>query len=68
MKKKKNCFLFVGRLSKNKRIDLLIDAFSLLQKKGIDFELRIVGEDWEGILPELKQKAKEEGVDAINFA
>jgi alpha-1,3-mannosyltransferase len=63
-----NSFLFVGRLSRNKRVDLLLEAFSLLLKKKKGARLTVVGRDFDGILPELKAKAKELGVeDAVRF-
>ncbi|MDO8625074.1 MAG: glycosyltransferase family 4 protein, partial [Candidatus Diapherotrites archaeon] len=55
--KRNRTFLFVGRLSQNKRIENLLAAFEAVHQAGIDFELRIVGEDWEGILPLLSEKA-----------
>lgn len=54
-KKKKNTFVFVGRISRNKRIDLLIDTFvkASQDKKA---KLFIVGYDFENLLPKLKNK------------
>lgn len=60
--KRENVFLFVGRLSRNKQVEKLIEAFSVLSKNGIRFELRIVGEDWEGIRPGLEETAKKNGI------
>ncbi len=57
--KQQNVFLFVGRLSKNKRIDRLLDVFGELKRLGTDFELRIVGKDWEKILKPLGKRAEE---------
>ena len=53
-KKKENCFLFVGRISKNKRIDNLIKTFYFLKKYEKNIKLYIVGGDWEGIKKELE--------------
>jgi glycosyltransferase involved in cell wall biosynthesis len=39
----KKVLLFVGRLTKNKRIDFLLEAFSILHKKDPDFRLVVVG-------------------------
>lgn len=36
-------FAYVGRLSFEKNIDLVIKAFQIIDKKGIDFSLKIVG-------------------------
>lgn len=61
-KKEENTFLFVGRLSKNKRIDLLLASFAQAAKQVSDARLFIVGEDWEGIEEELKKKAETLGI------
>ena len=53
-KKKENNFLFVGRISKNKRIDNLIRTFYFLKKYEQNIKLYIVGGDWEGIKKELE--------------
>lgn len=58
-KKNPKRFLYVGRLSKNKRIDLLLKTFGELKKQGRDFELRLAGPDWENLASELKQLAKD---------
>ncbi|MDZ4256281.1 MAG: glycosyltransferase family 4 protein, partial [archaeon] len=55
--------LFVGRLSKNKRVDNLIRAFAHAYQREPRARLHIVGADWEGLMPELKEIAKEEGVE-----
>ncbi len=66
--KKKNVFLYVGRISKNKCIDQLIETFGALNEKEKSFELRLVGEDWEGIRSELEKKAQSQGIaDKIVF-
>ncbi|MFH1257064.1 MAG: glycosyltransferase family 4 protein [Candidatus Diapherotrites archaeon] len=62
-KKNFSQFLFVGRLSKNKRIDLLLETFAELKRKGIGFRLVVAGEDWEHILPELQKIAREKGIE-----
>lgn len=54
-KKQSNSFLFVGRFSKNKRIDLLLETFAKLNKG----KLVIAGNDFDNLLPKLKKKAKE---------
>ena len=61
-------FIYGGRISKNKRIDLLIKTFAEVLKKEKNAKLFIVGEDWEGIVPELKQKARNFGIEkSIEF-
>ena len=49
-------------MSRNKRIDLLIDAFAGLKRKTKDFELHIAGMDFDNILEEMKRKAEESGI------
>ena len=66
-RKKKNTFVFVGRLSKNKRLDLLIEAFASASqnKKAM---LYIVGSDFENLRKELERKVKNlNAEDRIKF-
>ena len=59
-KKKSNQFLCIGRLSKNKRIDLLIkQAKSFLGENG---KLIIAGVDFDNILEDLTKIVKEENL------
>jgi len=60
-KKKKNSFIFVGRLSKNKRVDLLLKAFTDSGLK--DWSLKIVGNDFEGLKAGLEEQARKLGVE-----
>ncbi|MDO8538455.1 MAG: glycosyltransferase family 4 protein [archaeon] len=60
--KSKN-FIYWGRISKNKRIDLLLETFAQVLKKEKNSKLFIIGEDWEGIVSNLKQKAKSLGIE-----
>jgi alpha-1,3-mannosyltransferase len=53
-KKEKNRFLTVGRFSKNKRIDLLLDAFAPLKNS----KLVIVGNDFDNLYYGLKEKVR----------
>lgn len=57
--KNKN-LLFIGRLSKNKRIDNLIKIMRFLPKKQ---KLFIIGEDWEHIRGELEKLSKQLGIE-----
>ena len=58
--------LMVGRLDKNKRIDLLIQAVSDLKQKNINISLDIIGNGPQG--NELKELAKKLGIfDLIKF-
>ncbi len=56
-------FLFVGRLSKNKRVDLLVETFWELHQRKIKFHLDIIGEDWEGLKDNLLQQIAEKKLD-----
>jgi len=53
-----NKFIFFGRFSKNKRIDNLIKVFSELKKGSIDFNLLIVGNDFDNLEKNLKDQIK----------
>lgn len=55
--------LYVGRISKEKNVDMLLKVYSELNSKGKDFTLYFVGEG-----PYLRElKAKTEGLDKIEF-
>jgi alpha-1,3-mannosyltransferase len=60
--KKKNTFLFVGRLSRNKRIDLLIESFAKIAEKEKGCRMQIIGRDFEQLLPELEEKVRQHGL------
>lgn len=51
-KKKKNTLLYVGRFSKNKRVEKLLETISVLDK---NFTLIIAGTDWEHLLWKYKE-------------
>lgn len=60
--------LFIGRLSKNKRVDRLIRATVALRRERPRAKLVIVGPDWEGLQDELVQLAAGLGQgEAVNF-
>lgn len=59
--KKPHTFLFLGRLSKNKRVDRLIDAFVEYAAQNPKAKLLIAGQDWEGIQDELEERALRKG-------
>lgn len=56
-KKNMHHFIFVGRLSENKRVEKLLEAVALLTSKNPTIRLHVVGEDWEGLLKGLQSKA-----------
>lgn len=61
--------LFVGRLSKNKRIDRLLDALGQLREIRPEAKLLIVGPDWEGLQAGLEQRTRDLGLDdAVTFS
>lgn len=68
-KKDANMLVFVGRLSKNKRVDNLIRAFAVFAQhpSAAGVELHIIGKDWEGIQSELMEVAQHEGVASRVF-
>jgi alpha-1,3-mannosyltransferase len=63
--KRPGTFLFVGRVSRNKRVGRLLRAFAAMRAAGGggDFDLRIVGEDWQGEVAALRGLAEELGID-----
>lgn len=62
-KKQKNLFLFIGRMSKNKRIDLLVNAMEKVAAKEPSAKLVIIGEDWGHIMNDLKKLVKEKKLE-----
>lgn len=63
--KSPNELLFVGRLSKEKNIFRLIDAFKIVQKKYISVNLHIVGSG--ECLQIIKEKIKNENIENITI-
>jgi alpha-1,3-mannosyltransferase len=55
--------LFIGRLSKNKRVDRLIKALALVKKQEPRARLQIIGPDWDGLGDGLMRLAGELGLD-----
>ncbi len=66
-KKDFNKTVFVGRISKNKRIDLLIKRFAEANKQFPKKSLEIIGEDFHRITKELKEKIKEKKLEKKIF-
>jgi alpha-1,3-mannosyltransferase len=46
-------WIYWGRLSRNKRVDLVIDYAAAARKRGFPIELLICGRDFDGLMPEL---------------
>ncbi|MBN1941231.1 MAG: glycosyltransferase family 4 protein [Candidatus Diapherotrites archaeon] len=63
-KKKKNSFLFLGRISKNKRIDRILDALAMLDQ---DFEFHVAGMDFDNLAGWLLEKARAKGIEEKFF-
>lgn len=60
--------VFVGRQSKNKRLDKLLKAMSHLRESNPKASLVIVGPDWEGLQADLEMQAEALGLkDAVSF-
>lgn len=60
--------LFIGRISRNKRVDRLLEALAVLRSSRPDARLVVVGPDWEGLLGGLKKQAEALGLaDAVTF-
>ncbi len=62
-KPEKNTLLFVGRLSKNKRIDNLIRTVAELKRKIPDVKLYVAGNDWDGSMESLKKLSRSLGTE-----
>ena len=62
-KARPNSFLFVGRLSKNKGLENLLDAFSELKKSRQDFSLKIAGGPFDLAKDELEEMILKKGLE-----
>ncbi|MFA4855194.1 MAG: glycosyltransferase family 4 protein [archaeon] len=60
-----NSFLFVGRLSKNKGLENLLDAFSELKKSRRDFSLKIAGSPFDMTKEELREMILKKGLEGM---
>lgn len=56
-------WIYWGRFSRNKRLDALIDTVASLARQGSRIDLAICGRDFDGILPELRQRVAESGLE-----
>ncbi len=61
--------VFVGRISRNKRIDRLLNVFAIIRGRRPRARLVIVGPDWEGLGEDLEMQAESLGVrGSVTFA
>lgn len=60
--KEKNSFLFVGRISANKRVDLLARTFIFLPKLMPDAKLYVIGNDFDNCLQKCKELANKNNI------
>jgi alpha-1,3-mannosyltransferase len=54
--------VFVGRISKNKRVDRLLDVFSRVRDMRPHAQLKIIGPDWEDLQKGLEEHAEKIGL------
>jgi alpha-1,3-mannosyltransferase len=52
----RNAWIYWGRLSRNKRIDLVIDYAAAMHQRGQPVKLLICGKDFDGLMPELTEQ------------
>ena len=55
-------FLFLGRFSRNKRVEKLLEAFAIVKKTRPGFRLLIAGPDWEHLMNGYKKRVNELGL------
>lgn len=61
-------WIYWGRLSKNKRVDQLIDVVAQAHGQGWPVDLLICGRDFDGVLPQLRAQVERLGLaQAIRF-
>jgi alpha-1,3-mannosyltransferase len=61
-------FLYVGRVSANKRVELLVDMVAELRDRGSPIGLHIVGTDTEGLWPKVNERILARGVTDLVHA
>ncbi|MDO8737197.1 MAG: glycosyltransferase family 4 protein [Thermoleophilia bacterium] len=60
--------VFIGRISKNKRVDRLLDMMAVLRKHRPEAALTVIGPDWEGLQSGLEAQAAAIGLgDVVRF-
>ncbi|MHB8858169.1 MAG: glycosyltransferase family 4 protein [Thermoleophilia bacterium] len=61
--------VFIGRISKNKRVDLLLAMMAQLRRTHPLATLTVIGPDWEGLQADLERQALALGISgAVDFA
>jgi alpha-1,3-mannosyltransferase len=56
-------WIYWGRLSKNKRLDLLVDTVKQARDAGLAIDLTIAGADFDGLLPSIRGRISTYGLD-----
>ncbi|MHB8793699.1 MAG: glycosyltransferase family 4 protein [Thermoleophilia bacterium] len=60
--------VFIGRISKNKRVDRLLEMLAVLRQQRPDATLTVIGPDWEGLQAGLEAQAGGLGLgEAVSF-
>ncbi|MHB9111982.1 MAG: glycosyltransferase family 4 protein [Thermoleophilia bacterium] len=60
--------VFIGRISKNKRVDRLLEMMAILRRTRPEATLTVIGPDWEGLQAGLETQARGLGLsDAVRF-
>jgi len=56
-------WIYWGRLSQNKRIDLVVDTVKRARDAGLDIDLTIAGGDFDGLLPSIQAQISRYGLN-----
>lgn len=62
-RKSLNRWIYWGRISRNKRVDLVIDNVAMAHKMGYPVDFLICGSDYDGLLDGLKRKVNNLGLE-----
>jgi len=57
-------WIYWGRLSRNKRLDLLVDLVARLRERGVLVDLHIAGQDFDGLAPALESQIRRHSLTA----